>query len=106
MDKETAAKRIFHVAKLEGSDATHVFDLRRREDGGLGISNIKEAPTDAERSLIFAHFGTPMQTRSGYEKNGRMVETLVSLTPGTPEHFLAAVHRLPPPFTLIARPEA
>lgn len=104
--KTQAAKRVFHVAKLVKGDAEFAFDLRRREDGGLGISNVKIAPSDAERTLIYTHFGSPARVRGGGEKNGRMIETIVTYQPGTPEHFLAAVHALPPPYVLVARPEA
>lgn len=108
MDKDQAAKHVYHVAK-KGADGnySHAFDLRRRDDGGLGISNVKIPLSDAERSMFFAHFGTQFSTRAGGfdTKRGGFYESRETRTPGTPEHFVAAVHRLPIPFTLIARVE-
>lgn len=107
MDKDQAAKHVYHVAKKLG-DGTYkyAFDLRRREDGGLGVSNVAIPLSDAERSMLFAHFGTQFATRSGgFSAERGFYETRETRVPGTPEHFVAAVHRLPLPFTLTARVE-
>jgi len=108
MDKEQAAKHTYHVAKkVNDGSYKHAFDLRRRDDGGLGISNVEIPLSDAERSMLFAHFGTQFSTRGGGfdSERGLHYETRETRTPGTPEHFVAAIHRLPLPFTLIARVE-
>jgi len=102
MNRKQAAQHVFHVAKMAGGSAEHAFDLRRRDDGGIGISNVKIPLSAAERTLLFAHFGASLVARDGTLKDGMFVEHLTPREPGTPEHFLAAVHRLPPPFTLIA----
>lgn len=106
MNHKQAAKHVYHVAKtLTDGSIAHAFDLRRRDDGGLGISNVSEPPSDAERSLLYAHFGAPLVARGGGSVGETYVERSVKHVPGTPEHFLAAVHRLPPPYLLISRVE-
>ena len=107
MNKEQAAKHVYHVAKkLDDGSYQHAFDLRRRDDGGLGVSNVEIPLSNAERSMLFAHFGTQFATRAGgFTPERGFYETRETREPGTPEHFVAAVHRLPLPFTLIARVE-
>lgn len=103
MDKSTAAKRIFHVGRLDDNDdATFAFNLRRREDGGIGLSNIREPLSDMERATLFAHFGHPLTGRVGGARDGKTWEGFANHDPGTVEHFLAAVHALPAPFCLVS----
>lgn len=106
MNKAQAAAHTYHVAKLSKSgDAKFAFDLRRREDGGLGISNVRVPPDDTERHVLFAHFGSPIVARSGVVRGDVAYEGSTQHEPGTPAHFVAAVHRLPPPYVLVANAE-
>lgn len=107
MNKAQAAAHTYHVAKLTKSgDAKFAFDMRRREDGGLGISNVVQPLDDTERHILYAHFGSPIVARSGsMTEAGMAYEGSKEHSPGTPSHFIAAIHRLPPPFVLVARPE-
>lgn len=99
----TAAKKIFHVARLDEKDNTKfAFNIRRREDGGIGISSIRKPLADDERTSLFAHFGKPITARTGGVRDGKQWEGFADYEPGTEEHFLASVHALPDPFCLVA----
>lgn len=98
-----AAKRIFHVGRLDDEgNATFAFNLRRRDDGGIGLSSIKSPLSDKERTALFAHFGAKLSSRTGGTRDGLTWEGVVERVPGTAEHFLAAVHSLPDPFCLVS----
>lgn len=100
-----AAKRVYHVGRIDGDDAKFAFNIRRREDGGIGLSNVKQPLTDVERSHLFAHFGRKITARTGGTRDGKTWEGFVEHEPGTEEHFVAAVHSLPDPFCLLASEE-
>jgi hypothetical protein len=98
-----AAKRVYHVGRLDDDgSATFAFNIRRRDDGGIGLSNVKLHPTDVERTHLFAHFGRKLTARTGGASDGRTWEGFVEREPGTEEHFVAAVHSLPDPFCLVS----
>jgi hypothetical protein len=105
MNKAQAAAHTYHVAKLVKGDAKFAFDLRRQEGGGLGISNVQLPPDDTERHILYAHFGSPISARSGSIEGDVAYEGSTRHEPGTPSHFVAAVHMLPPPYVLVAHPE-
>lgn len=103
MNASDAAKRIYHVGRLDENDeATFAFNVRRREDGGIGLSSIREPLTDDERTRLFAHFGAKLTARNGGTRDGKTWEGFVEREPGTEAHFLAAVHSLPDPFCLVS----
>jgi hypothetical protein len=103
MNMSDAAKRVFHVGRLDDKgDAKFAFNLRRREDGGIGLSSIREPLSDNERAHLFAHFGAKLDARTGGVRDGKTWEGFVERDPGTAEHFLAAVHSLPDPFCLVS----
>lgn len=98
-----AAGRIYHVGRLDNDgNASFAFNLRRREGGGIGLSNIKTPLSDTERSHLFAHFGRTLTARTGGTRDGKTWEGFVEREPGTEEHFVAAVHSLPDPFCLVS----
>lgn len=106
MDKAQAAQHTFHIARhAKVGRPTYAFDLRRTDNGGLAISNVKLAPDDIERQALYAHFGKPLVSRSGFTNAEGATETVITTKPGTAEHFLAAVHRLPLPFCLVPSAE-
>jgi hypothetical protein len=99
----TAAKRVFHVGRLDDQgNAKFAFNLRRREGGGIGLSSIKESLTEHERAHLFSHFGAQVTSRTGGVRDGKTWESFETREPGTAEHFLAAVHALPDPFCLMS----
>lgn len=98
-----ASKNIYHVARLDKNEnATFAFNLRRKEDGGIGLSSIKEGLTSVERTAVLTHFGTPITVRTGGADGEQLWEGTVTHEPGTQDHFVAAVHQLPDPFCLVA----
>lgn len=106
MGLDDAAKRVFHVARLDDDgNAKFAFNIRRREDGGIGLSNIQGELTDKERTMLFAHFGTKLLARTGGVRDGKHWEGFEEREPGSAAHFLAAVHALPEPFALTSSEE-
>ncbi len=107
MDWSKHAKRTFHIGRnVDIGFPTPAFDLRRREDGGLSISNIKDAPSDAERQKLYKHFGTALDCDvGGRGENGALWEGTERKEPGDDRHFAEAVYRLPPPFILLGSKE-
>lgn len=98
-----AAKRVFHVGRLDDQgNAKFAFNLRRRDEGGIGLSSMREPLTESERSHLFAHFGAVITARTGGVQDGKSWEGFADHEPGTAEHFLAAVHALPDPFCLVS----
>jgi len=103
MNAADAAKRIYHVARLDDEgDATFAFNLRRRDGGGIGLSNIKTPLSDTERTALFSHFGVKLKVRTGGTSGDLTWEGVVDREPGTDAHFLAAAHSLPDPFCLVS----
>ena len=102
---EAGAKLTFHVGKISitmgVSGVSHAFDISRKEDGGLRITNIKIPMTDAERTHLYAHFGRSIEERSGGTKGKINYEDFETYEPGSAEHFLSAVHQLPDPYMLM-----
>lgn len=107
MDYAKYVQKTFKIGKERaGAPPEHVFDLRRREDGGLIISNVKVAPTDHERRRLFVHFGAPIDARIGGEDaQGNDWQGRETRQAGDPKHFVTAVMRLPPPFILLSSKE-
>lgn len=84
--------------RVGGGRIEHAFDIRRRDDGGIVLSNVSKL-TDQERFLLFSHFGSPMTDLCGTIDKGRAVTMLTTEKPGEPLHFMRAVCQIPPPFT-------
>lgn len=93
----------WRIGRRTAKGIEFAFDLRRREDGGISLSNIEHPLTDGERAHLLAHFGRPIERETG----GREGDALVSLSqteqPGDVQHFVAAVYELPAPFLLMRR---
>jgi len=77
----------------------HAFDIRRRDDGGVAITNVQEKITDAEKQALFTHFGTPAKSITGKLVDGISITYATTEQPGTLEHFLTAVYDVPSPFS-------
>jgi hypothetical protein len=76
----------------------HAFDVKHVQGGGIKLFNVTRL-SDAEKLIIFSHFGSPHKGMTGDEtKDGTMVEILNVTKPGTEEGFLRSVYSLPYPF--------
>lgn len=104
MDTTTAelASRSYRIGRdVDRGMPTYAFTLKREEDGSLDLLNVQDNPTERERKILLDHFSTPLLGRSGRSDGDTQIETVVTLQPDTPEHFVAAVHRIPYPFILL-----
>lgn len=98
MDIEALAKESHRIGReRKGGPATHAFDLSRSAQGGLAMHNLSEV-TDSERHMLMAHFGRPIEVTIGHSSAEDAEDGRSILSPGTPEHFVACVYRMPPPF--------
>jgi len=80
--------------KASGNELTHVFDIRRTDDGGIKLSKVVGLG-DAERQMLLAHFGRPQTIRTGGRDGDEFWEGFKEAKPGTREHFLHAVNHIP-----------
>jgi len=87
--------------RVGNSGLEHAFDLRRREDGGISISNVEHPLTETERTRLLAHFGRERVVTIGGEDNGALVTVGQRHAPGEIENFLEAVYSLPAPFMVM-----
>ena len=101
---EEVAKRSFRVGRNQTpGEPSFAFNIRRKDDGGISLFGIDAPLAESERQMLFAHFGSPIETRDGDIEDGVAWTTEVTRTPGDAEHFVAAVHQLPAPFILLPR---
>jgi hypothetical protein len=88
--------------RVGNSGLEHAFDLRRRDDGGISISNVEHPLTETERTMLLSHFGKArVVTIGGEADNGALVTTMQRHEPGEIENFVEAVYSLPSPFMVM-----
>ncbi len=102
MTIQEAAARTYRIGRdvLRGEPKA-AFSIRRRDDGGISLLNMREPPDSAERMMLFTHFGSPIDYVSGGEEDGEQYTEMVTTEAGSAEHFVAAIHALPAPFILL-----
>lgn len=99
-----AANRAFRIGRFRGGMRTdYAFTLRRKEGGGMSISNVEGTLTTAERHGLMVHFGKVHAFDAGGDLDGMQVTVNKSMKPGTEEHFLHAVRSLPEPFEVMPK---
>lgn len=104
MDFNALAKETWRVGREKvRAMPEHAFDIKRRDDGGITMSNLQAGLTDAERTRLMTHFGSPIDAMVGTVSESEAEDGTEHRTPGTVEHFVCAVHRLPPPFILLPK---
>ncbi len=88
--------------RVGNSGLEHAFDLRRRDDGGISLTNVEHPLTDAERTKLLAHFGRARVVLLGGEvEGGALVSVSQHHEPGEIENFVEAVYSLPAPFMVM-----
>lgn len=91
----------WRIGRRAKNSLIHAFDLKRRDDGGISISNVEGGISDSERHLLMTHFGAPLTAVTGGERDGMDVTVQQREPPGTLEHFVQAVYSIPSPFRLM-----
>lgn len=92
---------VYKVGRMGGGGkVTHVFNIRRADDGGIKLSKV-EGLKDHERHELFVHFGKPHMARTGGEEDGVHWEGIAKVMPGTVDHFRKAVMNLPGMFKVM-----
>ena len=94
---------VYQIGRMvKGGQLAHVFNIRRTDKGGIKISKVEGLAT-SERQELHAHFGRPIQGRTGGRLgDGTFWEGFKEMKPGTEEHFQTAVRRLPGTFKVMS----
>ena len=74
------------------------FNIERREDGGIRITQIRKRLSDTHRHLLFSHFGIPKSATVGKKEGDMFLTQWQTEEPGTPIHFERSIASLPSPF--------
>lgn len=104
MDFAALAKETWRVGREKPKAMPEfAFNLKRSDDGGISMSNVQPGLTDTERHRLLVHFGSMLHARIGTSNESEATDGDELRSPGTVEHFVCAVHRLPPPFVLLPK---
>ncbi len=87
----------YRIGRMGKDSVTHAFCVKHNADGGITLSEVEDL-SDAERRLVYAHFGAPRRVENGGLKDGALISYAHRVEPGELAHFEATVYALPEPF--------